>query len=110
MPESAEEIYARVVALVGEDGRLPMTPAATWDVFPWEGDMVPKVLQPPLAAEEQRLGEGDRPCWCASREPEHTIWGNARWVVTSPGRPSGLPLVLFLQPREHLDLDDQALL
>jgi diadenosine tetraphosphate (Ap4A) HIT family hydrolase len=106
MPESAEQIYARVVAQVGVQGRLPMTPAAAWDVFPWEGDMVPKVLAPPLAAEEPRIGEGGRPCPCADAELPHAIWRNERWVVTSPGKPSGLPLVLFLQTREHLDFDE----
>jgi len=54
MPESAEEVYARVVAAVGEDGRLPMPPTHEWDMFPWEGAMRPKVVQPPLAAEPPR--------------------------------------------------------
>ena len=49
MPESAEEVYARVVAQVGEGGRLPMPPVGEWDMFPWEviaGELVPKVLEP----------------------------------------------------------------
>lgn len=106
MPESAEEVYARVVALVGTEGRLPMPPVGQWDIFPWEGEMVPKVLLPPLDAEEPRRGEGDRPCACRDGEPANAIWRNERWVVTSKDRPSGLPLLLFLHPREHLDLTD----
>ena len=109
MPESAEEVYARVVALVGEDGRLPMPPVAEWDIFPWElvdGELVPKVLQPPVAAEEPRWGEGDRPCSCGEGDPDHAIWRNDRWVVTSTAQPSGMPLILFLHPREHLDFTD----
>ncbi|CAN5425273.1 hypothetical protein BH10ACT10_BH10ACT10_10340 [soil metagenome] len=107
MPESAEEVYARVVALVGADGRLPMPPVETWDIFPWEGEMVPKVLQPPLAEEEPRWGEGDKPCACRSQDlPENAIWRNERWVVTSTERPTGMPLMLFLHSVEHLDFDE----
>ena len=106
MPESAEEIYARVVAQVGEDGRLPMPPVHEWDIFPWEGEMAPKVLQPPLDAEEPRWGEGGKPCSCRDGEPKETIWRNERWFVASKDRPGGLPLVLTLHPREHLDFSD----
>ncbi len=115
MPQSAEEVYARVVALVGKDGRLPTPPMSAWEVFPWEvvdGELRAKVLQPPVAAEEPRGGEGNRPCWCMDGTPAHAIWRNERWVVTRRERPSGMPLILMLQPREHLDLpeldEDQA--
>jgi hypothetical protein len=106
MPESAEEIYARVVAQVGEDGRLPMADSATWDIFPWEGEMVPKVVRPPVEAEEPRWGEGGKPCSCESGDFENAIWRNDRWVVTSMDEPGGLPLILTLHPREHLDFSD----
>jgi diadenosine tetraphosphate (Ap4A) HIT family hydrolase len=106
MPETAEEVYARVVAQVGEGGRLPMPPTHEWDIFPWEGEMVPKVLKPPVEAEEPRWGEGDKPCSCESDEPHNAIWRNDRWVVTSTEKPSGLPLILTLSPIEHLDFSD----
>ena len=108
MPESAEEIYARVVAEVGRGGRLPAPPIAEWDVFPWEvvdGGIVPKPLAAP-AEEDARNGESpDRPCSsCAGFQG--VIWENQRWVVTHPRERGGLPLLLFLQPKEHLDLGD----
>jgi hypothetical protein len=106
MPESAEEIYARVLAHVGEGGRLPMPPSHESDIFPWEGEVVPKVVQPPVEAEEPRWGEGGKPCSCEDGEPENMIWRNDRWAVTSRDEPSGLPLVLTLQPLEHLDFSD----
>ncbi len=106
MPESAEEVYARVVAQVGEDGRLPMPASSEWDIFPYEGEMVPKVLRPPVEAEEPRWGEGGRRCSCEEGEPENAIWRNERWVVTAPEKPGGLPLVLTLLPLEHLDFSD----
>ena len=52
MPESPEDLYARVVAQVGEDGRLPMSPVSEWDVFPWE--VVDGVLVPGGIAEQTR--------------------------------------------------------
>jgi hypothetical protein len=106
MPESAEEVYARVVDAVGENGRLPMGPSAAWDIFPWEGEMVPKVLQPPVEAEEPRWGERGRPCSCAEGEWRNAVWRNDRWVLTSGEGPGGLPLVLVLQPLEHIDFSD----
>jgi diadenosine tetraphosphate (Ap4A) HIT family hydrolase len=107
MPQSAEEVYARVVAQVGPDGHLPMPALAGWDIFPWEGDgLRPRVLEPPLDAEPPRAGEDGRPCRCASGEPEHAIWRNDRWTVASTGAPSGMPLVLLLESREHLDFDE----
>lgn len=109
MPESAEEVYARVVAQVGEGGRLPMPPVGEWDIFPWEvvdGALVPKILEPPLAAEQPRHGEGGRPCSCESGGPPNAIWRNDRWVVSTTDAPTGLPLLLFLQTREHLDFDE----
>ncbi len=108
---SPEEVYARVVEQVGVDGRLPMPPVASWDIFPWEqvGDTwAPKVVRPPLDAEPPRWGESaDKPCACEKgEEPSDQLWRNERWVVTSRDRPSGLPLMVFLHSREHLDLTD----
>jgi hypothetical protein len=110
MPESPEELYARVAAQVGEGGRLPMSPVEQWEVFPWEvvdGELVPKVLPPPLDAEAPRQGDpGGEPCrTCAGAAAGTHIWENDRWTLR-PSRRSGLPLVLFLEPREHLDLAD----
>lgn len=82
MPESAEEVYA------GSSPRSAMTAACPW--------------LPP------RRGESDKPCWCSESEPANAIWRNERWVVTSQEEPGGLPLVLSLQPREHLDFSDMG--
>jgi len=110
MPESAEEVHARVVAAAGEDGRLPMSASGAWDIFPWDavgGQVVPRVMPPP-ADEPARWGEApDKPCGpCAGFSPENVVWEDEHWVLTHPGAPSGLPLKVMLQPREHLDLGD----
>ncbi len=112
MPESAEEIYARVTAAAGADGRLPMPPVQDWDVFPWEvvdGALVPKVVGEPLAAEEPRRGEGGVGCFaCAGDGDGVRIWENDRWKVVHPSAPGGLPLVMWLMSKEHLDYADMS--
>jgi len=106
MPESAEETYARVVAEVGKDGRLPSPDVTEWDIFPWEGDLAVKVIQPPVTREEPRSGEGGKPCWRCENPDVNAIWRNERWQVNATETPTGLPLVLFLETREHLDFTD----
>ena len=112
MPESPEELYARVAAQVGETGRLPMPPVEEWEMFPWEvveGQLVPKVLRPPVDAEPPRWGESAaRPCGsCTGQDrSSYRIWENERWVVTTAAEPGGMPLVLILQSREHFDFPD----
>lgn len=109
MPESAEEVHARVVA-EGEAGRLPAPSTAGWDVFPWEADdgaVVAKALRAPQP-EPPRAGEGDRPCPSCTEgfAPARVVWEDEHWVLTHAGAPSGLPLVLVLHTREHTDLPD----
>jgi len=113
MPESAEEVYARIVESVGRDGRLPMPPAGDWDIFPWEvvdGAIAPKIIRPP-STEPTRFGEDPaKPCPECAIEPDRIVWEDEFWVLTHPGKPSGLPIVLMLLPREHEDsgvLDDE---
>lgn len=106
MAESAEELYARVTAST-EKGPLPAPEYVSWDVFPWQvhdGAIVPAALLPP-APEPARRGEGGEDCpSCGQRDPETIVWQDDRWVLTHLGEPSGLPVVVMLHSREHLDL------
>lgn len=115
MPESAAELYARVVA-AGEGGRLPAPGMSGWEIFPWEvadRSVAPKVLKPP-GTEEPRDGEpGGKPCSaCAGFDPDQIVWEDDHWVLTAFPEPTGLPLVLVLWTREHYDVggfdDDRA--
>jgi diadenosine tetraphosphate (Ap4A) HIT family hydrolase len=110
MPESADAVYARVIGAVGAEGRLPAPAITTWDVFPWEavdGAVVPKVLRAP-EPESPRGGEegGDECLMCAGIPPERIVWEDEHWVLTTDAAPTGLPLVLTLWTREHLDFGD----
>ena len=116
MPESAAEVYARAHKAVDDDGRLPTPTVTGWDVFPWEVDdgvIAPKRLAEPTE-EQPREGEpGGAPCWaCAGIPTDRIVWEDDDWVLTHHEEASGMPMVLTLWSREHMDAgdfdDDQA--
>jgi diadenosine tetraphosphate (Ap4A) HIT family hydrolase len=96
MPESPEELYGRAA------NALRMPPVEEWDSFPFDGEMTPRALRPPVEQEEPRHGEGGVNCRrCAASDDEY-IWTEGRWRLYSP-EPNGLPIVVLLEPREHFD-------
>lgn len=112
MAESPEELYARIVAAVGADGRVPMSPVHEWDMFPWElvgGRLVPKVLQPPMDAEPARSGAGGVDCHlCDGSGDAVRIWESWNFHLKRPAAPTGLPLVLWLNANEHYDFTEMG--
>ena len=95
MPETPEQLYERVAHA------LRMPPVEDWDTFPFDGDMRPRMLQPPVTGEESRAGEGGVDCHTCAAPDSSFLWTDERWRIRSTPRPSGLPIVLFLEPREH---------
>lgn len=96
------------MAAADENGRLPLPSVAEWDIFPWEvvdGALATKPLAPP-APEEPREGEDAADCRICTTDPARVIWSNERWRLKHLDERSGLPLVLILEPLEHLDFDD----
>lgn len=62
--------------------------------------------KPPHPSDRPRTGEpGGGPCPACAAPDDEYIWVDERWRV-SAARPSGVPVQLFLETREHLDLDD----
>jgi diadenosine tetraphosphate (Ap4A) HIT family hydrolase len=106
MPETPEELYGRAQQATGTDGRLPLPPLEEWDTFPFEGELRTRPLQPPVDHEPPRDGENPAECWACTHAEAAAIWSNERWLVVPLGRPSGLPVVVLLEPREHLDIED----
>jgi diadenosine tetraphosphate (Ap4A) HIT family hydrolase len=104
--ESAEELYKRALEAADEHGRLPMPPVHEWETFPFEGDIRVRPLLPPVAEERSRLGAGGVDCHCCERDVADAIWADDRWLLAPLDKPSGLPIVVILQPRAHHDLDD----
>ena len=113
MPESADEVFKRIVASTSDGGRLPTPPSVGWDIFPWDvvdGALAPKVIWP--GDEPGRRGEGTATSCpeCIGIDRERIVWEDEHWLLTHPGGPTGLPLVLMLHTREHEDfgqLDDE---
>jgi hypothetical protein len=77
-----------------------------WPSFPFEGQLRTKRLDPPVAEEPAREGEDPSTCVACSAPDDAYIWVSDRWRVRAMDRPSGLPMVLILESRSHLDLGD----
>jgi diadenosine tetraphosphate (Ap4A) HIT family hydrolase len=105
VPETPEQFHARAAAA------LRMPPVEEWETFPFEGELRPRALRPPVAREAPRLGAGGLDCWRCRAPDDEFVWTSKRWRVHSLPRPTGLPVVLLLEPREHLaepgDLPDE---
>ncbi len=99
MPETAR------VSLVHDTP--PSPPDFTqWPSFPFEGELRVKDLDEPVPIEPPRRGEGHRECTACGAPDEAYIWVGERWRVRAMDRPTGLPMVLILESRSHLDLGD----
>jgi diadenosine tetraphosphate (Ap4A) HIT family hydrolase len=94
MPETPEELFARV-----EDA-LRMPPVEEWETFPFDGELRPRPLQPPVEREEPRAGEGGLDCHACAAPDDEYAWTDERWRLLALG-PTGLPVVLLLEPRAH---------
>lgn len=90
---------------------MPHTPGSlpdfvNWPSFPFEGQFRVKKLQDPVPEEPRRKGEDVNECVACSAPDEAYIWVSERWRVRAMDRPTGLPMVLILESRSHLDLGD----
>ncbi len=98
MPETPEQFYDRV------KDALRMPPVEEWQTFPFDGEMRPRKLEPPVAEEEPRSGVGGVDCFACSKTADDLIWHDEHWQATALG-PTGLPMVVILEPREHYDIE-----
>ncbi|GAB7049297.1 hypothetical protein [Catenuloplanes indicus] len=90
---------------------MPHTPSSVpeftkWPSFPFEGDIRVKPIDDPVEVEPSRKGEGSADCVACAAPDEAYIWVSDRWRVRAMDQPSGLPMVLILESRSHLDLGD----
>jgi diadenosine tetraphosphate (Ap4A) HIT family hydrolase len=97
VPEAPEELYARARDAL----RIP--PVEEWEAWPFEGDLQPKALLPPTAAEPQREGVGGVDCWACDTADEEFLWTSECWRISSTREPPGLPVIVVLFPRMHYD-------
>jgi hypothetical protein len=73
--------------------------------FPYEGPLRARVLAP-AEPETARPGENPDDCGACQSTDSSYIWVSDRWRVRATDRPTGLPVVLALESRSHLDFGD----
>jgi hypothetical protein len=67
---------------------------------------VPRALEPPVAAETPRHGAGGVDCRRCAKGVEGVLWHDDNWVVDTLDRPTGLPCIVLLHTRRHVDFPD----
>jgi hypothetical protein len=73
--------------------------------FPFEGELRVRPLEPPVP-EPSRPGEDPDTCRLCQAGDQDYVWVSDRWRVRASDRPTGLPLVLGLELRSHLEFGD----
>jgi hypothetical protein len=84
----------------------PLPDFTRWPSFPFEGNMRVKALAAPVEVEPPRSGEDASDCVACNTPDDSYIWVSDRWRVRAMDRPTGLPMVLILECRSHLDMGD----
>jgi diadenosine tetraphosphate (Ap4A) HIT family hydrolase len=97
VPETPEELYERAKDFL----RTP--PVDEWETWPFAGKLPPRPLQPPVERERPRHGEDGADCRACSSGDDDYFWTNERWRLHAIDPPSGLPVVVLLEPRDHYD-------
>jgi hypothetical protein len=100
VPETPEQFWARV-----HDG-LRVPPVGDWSTWPFEGELHARELAPPVDAEAPRAGEGGVECDTCAAGLEGALWWDDHWQVRTLREPGGLPMVAFLETRDHHDFGD----
>lgn len=89
----------------------PLPDFTSWETFPFEGELRVKRVEDAAAEEPPRQGDDPSTCLACHADDSAYVWVSERWRVRALDRPTGLPMVLILEPRSHLDLGDlQSLL
>jgi hypothetical protein len=84
----------------------PSLPAfVSWPQFPFEGELRVRPLEP-VGEEQPRDGDDPEECPACNARDDAYLWVSDRWRVRATDKPSGLPVVLMLESRSHLDLGD----
>ncbi len=99
MTETPEAFWERVRS------KLRVPPVEEWDSWPFEGELRVKELAPP-SQDPVREGAGGVDCDACTQGGSESIWSNERWTLRPLHAPSGLPVVLILEPRVHADLHE----
>jgi diadenosine tetraphosphate (Ap4A) HIT family hydrolase len=94
--ETPDELHARAAAAL----RVP--PVAEWDSWPFEGELRVRALRAP-EPEPPRPGDPGTECSTCAKPDSAYLWTDERWRLKSTNAPTGLPVIVLLEPREHYD-------
>ena len=100
-----EALLERVARAADAEGRLPLPDVASWDIFPFEGDIRVRPLEAPVLPEPARHGEDAGSCRTCQAGTEDAVWADERWKLVPLGSPASIPIVLLF-PLAHLDMAD----
>jgi hypothetical protein len=67
VPETPKALFTRV-----QREGLRMPPVEEWDTWPFDGELGPRALQPPVDTERPRIGEDAADCWRCQKGDEST--------------------------------------
>jgi hypothetical protein len=99
-----EQFHAHAMTVADEEGRLPLSRMAYWDIFPFDPAGLRTVpLEAPRVPEPPRRDTADDCDSCRARDAG--IWRDDRFRVTQWAG-AGVPLALMLLSRDHHDLAD----
>ncbi|WP_427890406.1 hypothetical protein ACQHIV_00130 [Kribbella sp. GL6] len=85
--------------------RMSAEPLVGHPFFPFEGDIQVVPLAEPVLPEPPRGGENGEDCWSCAQPDRDVIWRDDQWKLKAV-KPSGLPFVAILEPRDHYRLDN----
>ena len=95
MAENARQLHARAA------NALRSPSVQEWATWPFDRPVIPRALAEP-GPEPERDGEDGAGCTACAKPDEPYLWTDEHWrLMAFP--PSGLPLVLILEPRAHYD-------
>ena len=100
MPETPEAFWQRT------HGSLGVPPVEEWETWPFAGSVTPRPLEAPENTERARAGAGGVDCRRCAGGTDGALWFDDNWVVEALGAPSGLPCVVLLHTRAHLDFHE----
>lgn len=100
MPETPEAFFERA------RGALRTPPVEEWETWPFVGPVTPRELTPPVDRDPPRHGEGGVGCRRCEQGLEGALWHDDDWLVAPLREPSGLPCVVLLETREHMDFHE----
>jgi diadenosine tetraphosphate (Ap4A) HIT family hydrolase len=100
VPETPEVFWAR------PRDALQTPPVQEWETWPFDGELRPRALEPPVEREPERAGVGGVGCRRCERGDEGAMWSDEHWLVAPIGATPGLPMVCILATRAHLDFHE----